>query len=178
MFDKLSFKNKNRVLLALMLATLFLLYKLVVSKTVNAYNDYAYLKKQSSLSKDIDTRLDKMDARLTALQTVFKSSVVSDNNTQEKILEMVTTYIKDKPLLLKEFPKTILKETDGYLVELNYFTVEGNFKDLLSLIYALEQKEKVGKVASVNYMLKENMKTKRNELTATIYIQNLKQEEA
>jgi len=90
---------------------------------------------------------------------------------------MVTSYCKDKPLLLKEFPKTVLKETDGFLVELNYFTVEGDFKNLLNLVYTLEQKVKVGKVASVNFMIKENIKTKRNELTATIYIQNLKQED-
>ncbi|HXD93104.1 MAG TPA: hypothetical protein VNX01_07805 [Bacteroidia bacterium] len=176
MFDKLTFKNKNRIFLLLMVATLFLMYKLVVSKTVRAYQDYEYLKKQSSLSKDIDTRIDKLDQHLNSIKTIFSSSIVTDNNAQEKILEMVTSYCKGKPLLLKEFPKTVLKETDGFMVELNYFTVEGDFKNLLSLVYTLEQKVKVGKVASVNFMVKENLKTKRNELTATIYIQNLKQE--
>ncbi len=174
MFDKLTYKNKNRVMLVLAVALLYLVYKLAVSKTVKVYNDFAYLKSQVILSKNIDTKLDDLSKQLNAVEGIFKSSITSGNNSQEKILETVTNYCKQKPVLLKEFPKSMMKETNGYLVELNYFTVEGDYINLLNLVYTMEQQIKVGKVASVKFNLKENQQTKQHELTATIYVQNLK----
>ncbi len=161
-------------MIALGIALLYLVYKLAISKTIKVHQDYAYLKQQVVLSKDIDKKLESLSEQLTAIEGVFKSSITTGANSQEKILETVTEYCKDKPVLLKEFPKSITKETNGYLVELNYFTVEGDYKHLLNLVYLMEQKVKTGKVASVNFRIKENMKTKKDELIATIYIQNLK----
>lgn len=161
-------------MLVLAIALLYLVYKLAISKTVKVYEDFNYLKRQVILSKDIDTKLDDLSKQLNAVEAIFKGSITSGNNSQEKILETVTNYCKQKPLLLKEFPKSLIRESNGYLVELNYFTVEGDYINLLNLVYTMEQKIKVGKVASVKFNVKENQKTKKDELTAIIYIQNLK----
>ncbi len=174
MFDKLSYKNKNRVLLALSVALLYLVYKLAIIKTVGVYNDYSYLRTQLVLAQHIDKKSEEMAAKLNAVESIFKGSMTNGNNSQEKILETVSVYCKDKPVLLKEFPRSLMKENNGYLIELNYFTVQGNYTDLLNLVYAMEQKVKTGKVASVNFQLKENPKSHIKELTATIYIQNIK----
>ena len=52
--------------------------------------------------------------------------------------------------------------------------IGGNFSTLINLVYLLEQKYNLGKIASVNYQLKKDFKTKEMQLTATIFLQNIK----
>jgi hypothetical protein len=64
------------------------------------------------------------------------------------------------------------------LVETSMFVVEGNFSNLLNLIYILEQKHPVGRVSSVSFQSKRDLKTLQLTLSATIYVQSIKKIES
>lgn len=52
--------------------------------------------------------------------------------------------------------------------------MEGTFHKLLRLVYELEQKHRVGRIAGVKFFSEENRKTKELRLQAQIYVQNFK----
>ncbi|MGZ4058661.1 MAG: hypothetical protein ACXVPU_06530, partial [Bacteroidia bacterium] len=90
------------------------------------------------------------------------------------LLELITGYCQVNNTVLREFPKTIIFEKGDILIETNRFVVQGSFQSLLNLIYTLEQKSKIGKVASVEYQIKKEIKDKKILLTASIFLQNIK----
>ncbi len=112
--------------------------------------------------------------QMMSIDHVLGTSQRADTNVQQQLLGIVTDYCQKRDVVLREFPKTIQKTQEDYLVETNIFTVEGDFIKLLELVYLLEQKSRIGKIASVNFLSKKDFKTKSLALTATIYLQNVK----
>ena len=108
------------------------------------------------------------------LNQILGGKQLTDTNTQQALLNVIANYCRDNKTVLREFPKAISKEKNDFVVETNFFTVEGDFVKLLSLVYLLEQKERIGRIASVFFQSKRDVRTKALSLSATIYVQNVK----
>ena len=173
MLKEVSYKNKNRFLMAGVLLLLVILYPLSFKPSFLLYKKCSYMRQQVSLAKDAPIRVAILRNQEKEFDHVL-GITKGEDNSQERILSTIADYCQENKILLKEFPKTISKQEKEYLIETNYFTIEGGFVKLLKLCYELEQKNKVGKIASVNYELKKDYKTQEDFLTAMIYIQNIK----
>jgi hypothetical protein len=99
--------------------------------------------------------------------------MVSGNN-QQLILSLVSSFCAKNNLVLQELPKTKSYSENDILVETNYLVIEGDFIRLLRLLNMLEQNKDAGRVSSSRFQAKKNLKSKKIELTLTIYIQNIK----
>lgn len=156
------------------LLLLVILYQAQLKPTYLLHNKCDMMIKQIALAKDAPMRVAFLKKQQMEFDHVLGISQNDSINSQQMLLGTITNYCQQSNVLLKEFPKTIAKQEKDYLIETNYFTVEGEFVKLLKLCYQLEQKNKIGKLASVNYLLKKDYKTQIDFLTATVYIQNVK----
>ncbi len=93
---------------------------------------------------------------------------------QQMLLERVSGYCQTNKLVLKEFPQPISKIENDYEVQTNIVVVEGPYDKLLDLLHTLEQRDRMGKVAGVEFRTEKELRTKRLKLTAAIYLQNVK----
>ena len=50
--------------------------------------------------------------------------------------------------------------------------VEGNYSNLLKMVYELERNKKTGRLASVNFRKKKDYRKNKEFLSATIFLQN------
>jgi len=100
-----------------------------------------------------------------------------DQNMQNRLLEGIVNYCQTNNIELREFPEPLLYSKDGNIIETSIVSVESDFVKILGLVYELEKKMDSGKVTSVNYRTTKNKKTKRIELLADIYVQNIKKQE-
>ena len=174
MFKNLTYKKKNQFLLIGTVLFLFIAYYLAFGKTILLYRQCSSMKQQLSTLSDAPNRYSALEKKLSELDQMLGGRQLSDTNTQQVLLNAITNYCQSSKTILREFPKAISKKENEYMVETNFFTVEGSFVKLLNLVYLLEQKERIGRLASVMFQAKQDVRTKVLSLNATIYVQNVK----
>jgi hypothetical protein len=168
-FKNLTYKQKNRFLLIGIVLLAFISYRMAFRNTINVCSGINSLEEQLKLADHAPQKVAGLQARLAGMDQVLGRS-----QSESTLLGVVTDYCQKNNVALREFPKTIEKTQGEYQVETNFFVIEGGFIKLLELLYLLEQKNRVGKVASVNFSTKKDYKTKALNLTAIIYVQNVK----
>ena len=177
MLRQLTYKRKNQLLIAVALLTAYLMYTMAVKKTLLAYSQFNESKEQIALAVNAPSKTKQLEQELTQINQRIGTQNINGKNTEQALLDLITNYCQSNHLTLREFPEAKLVKQNDLLIETNQFVVEGAFSPLLKMVYLLEQKTKLGKIAGVRYQLKKDIQTKEMALTATVYLQNIKQQE-
>ncbi len=177
MFKKMTYKGKNRLLFVVAVLLTFILYYFAIKKTIQAHHDCMYAEEQITLASNAPIMAAKLQKELTQMDAKIGRDDLKEKNIGQELLELVTRYCQTNHVVLREFPETTVTEQEKLIVETNMFIVGGDFAKLINLVYLLEQKSKLGKITSVRYQLKRELKSKEMVLTATIYVQNVTKNE-
>lgn len=175
MFKQLTYKRKNQLLIVGALLVLYLMYSMAIKKTLLAYNDYMNTQSHISIAINAPLLAAQLENKIKEMNTQIGSTTADKQNAEQALIELITNYCQNNSLVLREFPEMITTTEGDLTIETNRFVIGGNFKSLINMVYLLEQKKKLGKIASVRYLLKKNIKTKEMDLCANIYLQNIKQ---
>lgn len=174
MLESLTYKKKNQLLIVIAIFLGLLIYFVSIKRTISAFKDYSkniklYETASNSpvLLKQLHSEVDDINAKLRAQNSVGEQY-------SEKLIELITNYCQSTNSILKEFPKTEIAQKDDLVIETNKFTLAGDYITLLKFVYLLEQKNRLGKIVSVNYSIKKDYKSNGKILTVTIYLQNIK----
>ena len=174
MLKNISYKHKNRLLIGVAFIFGLVSYFFAIDTTLDLRNSCSQIKKELLIAATAPQRIAKLEMQLRSIEGVIGSQAEEGIDPQQQLLEFVTTYCEEQNITLQEFPQVISHEEQDYAVETNIFVVRGNFIKLLKMAYALEQEMKIGKVVAVEYKSKRNPRTKRLDLTSTIYLQNVR----
>lgn len=177
MFKNLTYKRKNQLLIIVSVLALYLIYAFAIKKTIATYSEYIKAEKQIELAANAPAMAAQLASQLLQMDSKIGKQNIDGQNTEQALLELITNYCQNNHAVLREFPETTIAKQGDLFIETNLFVVEGEFASLINLVYILEQKNKLGKIASVRYQLKKDFKTKEMTLTAAIYLQNVKQHE-
>ena len=177
MFETITYKKKNVLLIIGTVLSVLFVYTLGIKKTINAYEEYADSKKKMELAANAPVMARQLEKELMQMDVKLGNQNTKERNTDEALLGLLTNYCQNNHAVLREFPQTSIAEQGDMSIETNQFMVGGNFSTLINLVYTLEQKNKLGKVASANYQLKKEFKTKEMVLTSTIFLQNIKKKQ-
>jgi hypothetical protein len=176
---KLTYKQKFRITLVAGVLVAFVLFRFPISRTIAFFQDSQKLEKQANEASGAPAKVALLQAQLNRMeQALGKQEAEPGVSKEDALLQIITRYCHDHGALLREFPRAGSYKENGMQVETSSFVVEGDFQTLLALVYQLEQKSKVGRVASVNFQSKRDLKTGTLALSATIYIQNIKKSDA
>lgn len=165
------------LLIAGVILMVLLVYSLGIKKTMNAYMEYSDAKKKMELAANAPEMAAQLEKKLSEMNAKMGDQNTKEQNTTEALLSLIANYCQNNHAVLREFPQTTMAEAENMSIETNRFTIGGDFSTLVNLAYILEQKNKLGKVASVNYQLKKDFKTKEMLLTATVFLQNIKKKQ-
>ena len=174
MLNTISYRKKNQLLIAGIVLFLIIIYFFGIKKTITAYQQYQEVNEQMLVAANAPIMAAQLEKKLLVMDAKIGNSDTINDNKAQALLELTTNYCQQNKAVLREFPRTIAIEQGDLTIETNMFVIESDFTTLLKLVYTLEQKEKIGKIASVRYQLKKDFKTKEMALTATIYLQNVK----
>jgi hypothetical protein len=174
MFNKLSYKKKNRLLLAGMILSFLTIYHYTFQKTIALYMEAGALSQKNDRASGAPQKIEALQLQAMQLDRLAGSQQQTDSNIQQGLLNLVSAYCQQNNALLKEFPQTFIQKESDYTIEINSFIVEGNFKELAGLVYELEQKNRMGNIASVDYRVKKDPRSGSRALTANVFMQNIK----
>lgn len=174
MFKNLTYKKKNQLLIAGAALAVFIVYSFAIKKTIIVYEKYSDAEHKIEFATNAPTKASQLEKELAVMDEKIGNQNRNGQNSSQVLLELVTNYCEKNHAILRDFPELTIANKEKLDVETNRFIVEGHFSTLINLVYNLEQKNKLGKVASVRYQLKKDFKTREMALTTTIYLQNIK----
>jgi hypothetical protein len=174
MFNNLTYKKKNKLLLVATVLFAFLVYRLSVSNTLEAYTKCAQLEQQLTLIDEAPEQLAGIEKQLKEFEQILGKD--ERGNYQEELLELVSNYCASHQLILRDYPNPFLYQEQDFSVETNKITTEGSFIQLVQMAYLIEQKKKLSRIASFELQtFTRNIEgQKKIYLSSTLYLQHIK----
>jgi len=173
-FKNLTYKKKLKVLWIGATVFLLFLYNFVLSRTIDEYVLNQELKKKIEEGQKAPERKSLLEEKAVRFDNSLNKYFSDSIKNREYLLAVVSQFCQKNKLLLQDFPNSYLSSEKDFDIETNVVVAEGNFLNLLRLVYELEQKIKIARPASVCFEKKFDNKRKREVLTVSIYLQNIR----
>ena len=148
-------------------------YNLAIKKTIRAKLNLIEIKKEIKNLDELMSKINQLKKKNANYDNLVSRSY-SKESIQSFILNHVAEYCKTNNLIICEYPQPHIFQKDDYVIETNKIVLKGGFLPMLKLVYNIEQHYRVGKVTSVKYYKSYNIKKRKNELYAEIYLQTIK----
>lgn len=165
----MNYQKKYKLLLGGMALFLLLAYWLAFSKTWTAYQKASTLEQQLSSAGQAWQDIESYQQQIKQLEA-------QQNNqsfTQNYFFQKVASFCQERQLAIQAMPESVIYEQQEVEILHNPIQVEGHFVPMVELLYHLEQEKQLGRVVSVEFNLGKNYQNRQEELTASIYLQNI-----
>lgn len=165
----MNYKKRYQLLLGGAILFLVVAYWLAFSKTWRLRQEVVQLEQQRSNAGQLLQDIQHYEHQLTQLEAQQGNGAF----TQNQLFQSVTTFCQEHQLAIQALPESrIYQEQDLHILH-NEIQVQGAFIPMVQLIYALEQEQHLGRVVSVDFGSKRNPRSRQEELSASIYLQNI-----
>lgn len=173
MNNDLTYKTKNIIAVVATFIFGIIAYQFAIGKTMSLKEENDRFQTRMEKAKDAPTLLRQYKANLKSINSQLGYVGTNDQLSQDKILDLIENFSKSNNTYLKEYSKTILNTDNVYNLETNVIEIEGDYPDIVRLIYEIEFLQNVSKVTATYFIKQKNISTKKTTLTATIYLQNI-----
>lgn len=172
-FQKLSWKQKNVLLGAVLFVFSWLVYTQAISLTVQLSEECDVLEQKIDSAENVSAEAQLLEAELVRFnQHPGTASYV----THEQLLDLVSGYCEQHNVVLRDFPAAINYRRDEWRIEIHRITVQGGYVEMVQLLEFLREQGK-GKVVSADFFSKTDNKTKIKSLLTTIYVQCISEQQ-
>ena len=174
MFDNLSYKQKNKLLIVVAVLLMILMYRFAISNTLQLSESNEELKLSIAKGESAPTNILKVKAQLIAIDKQLNRYLAKSTLDNEYLLEVVSDYCQKNKVILREFPGVDVNQEQTYEVLTNEFVVEGDFESINKLLYTIEVIEQVGRISSAEYFIFKDRERRKMVLRAKVVVQKLK----
>jgi hypothetical protein len=171
--DKFSGKNKLIFLLVGFVFALILVYGIAVSNTISLWSKCKTLSVKIQGLEKAPEEIKEYKKKLDEINTFINKNDEKSINFHEGFLGFVSPYCSQRNIIIKEYPMPHQVENDKYIVETDIIRFEGEFSELLQLIYYLEKSNIKGHISSLMFETIPDHRTGVYTLNLTIYEQNI-----
>jgi hypothetical protein len=174
MLDKFNYKQKCYLLFASLVLFLFIGYKFSFSDTFVMKSQISEKQEKLTWLKEKEKELPMLKAKMAEFERAYSKS--DSSAVRDKLTAYISDFAETNNCLVTEIPVNSSFKNDNLRVQTNTFTVRGNFHNLLSLLYKLENDYKyVAKIMSSKFYSTRDMQTKKKNLFLTIITQSFEQ---
>ncbi len=170
MLKQLTYKQKTKALLFGSFLLLALIFTISIKPTLNLYREIGMLTSKSAQAKEAPVQIMKIKNELNQLQ-----GNTFNLNNKEALLSEITRFCEENNLLIVNLPIANTYEEGNYEIESRELDVQGNFKDVLKLVYLIEYEKSLGVVSSLSFLTKKDLRTKKKRLTGHIVLRSINQ---
>lgn len=165
-------KNKNILFVVGFMLSLFVAYQLAFSKTIDIKEQVNRLEEQNIGSKELAVITASLRQREKNADSILQKNNIKSNSVQNNLLEFLNNSSLKNDFAIADFkePHTI---RDNNLTTTSFqFTIKGSFKELLKVIYNLEQNYNFGSITHVNFEKKRDYRKQRDYLECFVVVES------
>lgn len=177
MLKNITEKYKLYLLLAGIIVTAIIAYKLAIKSTVVTIREYRELKDKSEEAEDLPAQCAALQKQLANLNRSYFDVIKGIDDTHNVFLDKLGRLAAAHDAAVIEYPAEHSFQASSVRIDTHSAVLKGNFTDLLKVLYELEVNERIGRLVSVEYFTETNRKTKIRSLYMRIYIQNYRNRE-
>ncbi len=166
-----SYKKKLLLTICLALVMIIVAWEAAFRKTILAYQEVKQHKNILKTEEQLIVEKRRIESDIEMINTVLG---ISENSLPSEQLFEEIERLSDKydHIRIVSFPDIHQIETNCYSVKTISVSFDGDFYDILRLIYDMEQNEKIGKLVSINIKREKDFKRNNDFLRLTIFLQN------
>lgn len=164
-------KTKNILLVIGFLLMLLLCWQFAFSKTFKLKKEYSGLVQKQKMNQNMPHTLALLMKKKIYYDSILKKYNLRKGSIQNNLLKNLTAFSKENELKLVNFLEPHIYTKEKLTVKTYRFVLEGNFNNILHLIYRLEQITKYGEIVNLHFEKKENFRTNKNYLQANVLLQ-------
>ena len=173
----MNLKQKNIALFLGFIFSLWIAHLLSFSKTLELKKQHGTLKEEALLFENGAQKLLQLKQENHYYDSIFKSKKISTSRSfQNNLLSVINSFADSAMIKVVSFENPHKFQQEGSEVLTYAFTVQGNFNQITRLIYQLEQRYKLGKIISINYVKKRNYRKRLEYLECDVLLQQVSQE--
>lgn len=172
-WNTLRYKQKVRILGSGAIILLIVCYLYGFKQTLAIYNKYEESKIKAEKSTDYANLFPLLQYEEKRLNTFIKNNLVDSTTTSKETLAFIGSYCKAHNLQVIEYLPAQVTENKVFNIVTSQVTVGGSYKELVQLVYELENHQHFGRLCSLSFKSTEDPYNGNISLTATFYLQNL-----
>ncbi len=168
-------RTKNIILIAGLLCVLFIAYRYGFSKTFAIHSELSKLEQQKEEYQAAPRQLAALTKKEQQLDVILAKNNVEGSSLQHNLLKTLNTLSDSTRIKVIAFEEPH-RYTDEVTKEgrITYdFTLQGDYKSLIGVVYALEQQYSFGNIAQVDFQKKKNFRTGNRYLQCRLLLQRL-----
>ena len=168
-------RNKNILLVSGLIVMLFFAYRFGFSKTFVISSEVDKLEAQKQAYQSAPAQLAALSNKEKQLDAILEQNNVEGSSLQNNILKTLNTLSNESGFTIIAFeePHIFTDEESKKTTTTYNFTLQGDYKALINVIYALEQKYSFGNVVQMQFEKKKNFRTRSTYLQCNILLQRL-----
>lgn len=177
MLTNLSYAKKCLVIALAFLVFLLAGYKLSFGKTMALRKEIGEKEKKIAWLREKEKEIPFLKSKMALVEKVYASN--DSTALRDKLTAFISDFAVNNHCTVTEIPQHDHFNNGSIAVETNIFTVEGGFKELLSLEYELESRFRIlARIMSVRYYSVKDLQSKRKNLYLTLVTQSFNQANA
>lgn len=165
-------KQKNIFYTIVFFVSLIICYKLAISKTFNLKSNYQKLKTEKTIFENLPKEINQLKQKKVYYDSILKKYSLHESSLQNNLLATLNNYAQENQVRVKDFLSPHIFKHENY-AEFSYqFKLQGNYNDILKLIYQIETKHKFGEIAHLAFEKKKDFKKNKYYLEASVILKN------
>ncbi len=164
----LNYKQKALIFIFLYLIFLYLIFNFSKTKGVLLLKQYffneSYVQNLSNLRNEYQS--------LVHESKTFNRIILADSIQGKTIIDSLVMISSRYNVIIKEISPKYIYNENNFNIQTMVFTFEGNFYDLVKIIYHIEKNFSLLKLSSLEFKTNEDFITKKKSLELTIFIQS------
>ncbi len=149
-------------------------YQLAIRKTFMLKDEYAQLRADAHQFKDIPQKLSMLSQKEVYYDSILEKINLVETSVQNNLLYSLNQEAKKNGTQVMDFnPPHVLELGENTLFTFS-FSLNGRFADIIKTVHAIEQKGSFGEIVHLDFEKKNNYKTNKSVLGATVLIQLVK----
>ncbi len=168
-------RTKNIILVVGLLLVLFIAYQYSFAKTFAISDQVSKLEQEKERYLAAPMQLAALTKKEKQLDEILTRNNVEGSSLQRNLLKTLnelSTTSKIKVIAFEE-PHVYTNETTQESTTTYDFVLQGDYKSLIDVLYALEQKYSFGNLARVRFEKKKNYRTRATYLQCSVLLQRL-----
>ncbi|MFK8101601.1 MAG: hypothetical protein AB8G15_03720 [Saprospiraceae bacterium] len=163
-----TYRQHNLFLLAVAVFLGIVIYSFSIRRTVSVYQTYQRNKGNIEKAASAPSAIARYEKEWASLQQTRQRTY-----NREYLLDQLTTFCRTHELLIKSFPQALQQEKNQISVYTNHIELEGKYKDIVELIFMIEQEQHLATVSSVKFYTLKDRIDKQTYLRAKLVLRNL-----
>ena len=169
----MGWKNKNILLVLGFVLLLIIAYQFAFSKTLAIKKEINSLETKSIAFQNVGNLFATLDYRIRYADSILGKNNLKNSSVQNNLLDFLNRQSTTNQFTISDFSEPHRFTENEVTITSYRFSIVGGFRDILEMIYKLEQEQAFGKIVHIHFEKKRDYRMGKDFLECFVVVESL-----